>query len=140
MSSQQVRTVFQNDQGKKTIDVYWIADDGGLTLLVPYLLTRRKNWGQSQVRVFIIGDEQNVEEGREEMISLLKRFRLDFHDVVVMTDSERTPQPKKSLPVPQTDCPMALYMAWLDVLTSGLHCPVVLIRGNQQNVLTFYCQ
>jgi hypothetical protein len=29
------------------------------------------------------------------MISLLKRFRLDFHDVIVMTDSERTPQPKK---------------------------------------------
>ncbi|CAL8327053.1 unnamed protein product [Lota lota] len=208
MSSQQVRTVFQNDQGKKTIDVYWIADDGGLTLLVPYLLTRRKNWGQSQVRVFIIGDEQNMEEGRKEMISLLKRFRLDFHDVIVMTDSERTAQPKNlkrfedivapyrlneeqqdgaseselktlypwkisdkemealrtksntkvrlneiirrnsehaalvlvSLPVPPTDCPMSLYMAWLEILTSGLHCPVVLIRGNQQNVLTFYCQ
>ncbi|CAL8241661.1 unnamed protein product [Merluccius merluccius] len=208
MSLPQVKTAFQNDQGKKTIDVYWIADDGGLTLLVPYLLTRRKNWGQSQVRVFIIGNEHNMEEGREEMISLLKRFRLDFHDVIVMTDSERMPQPKNlkrfedivapyrlneeqqdsaseselktlcpwkisdtemealstksatkvrlneiirrnsqyaalvlvSLPVPQTDCPMALYMAWLDVLTSGLHCPVVLIRGNQQNVLTFYCQ
>uniref|UniRef100_A0A8C5CKI6 Solute carrier family 12 member 10, tandem duplicate 1 n=1 Tax=Gadus morhua TaxID=8049 RepID=A0A8C5CKI6_GADMO len=177
----------------------------GLTLLVPYLLTRRKNWGQSKVRVFILGDEQNMEEG---MISLLKRFRLDFHDVIVMTDSERTPQPKNlkrfedivapyrlneeqqdgaseselktlcplkisdkemealrtksntkvrlneiirrnsehaalvlvSLPVPQTDCPMSLYMAWLEALTSGLHCPVVLIRGNQQNVLTFYCQ
>ena len=46
----------------------------------------------------------------------------------------------RSLPVPQTDCPMSLYMAWLEALTSGLHCPVVLIRGNQQNVLTFYCQ
>lgn len=28
-SSDQIKTVFQNDQGKKTIDVYWIADDGG---------------------------------------------------------------------------------------------------------------
>ena len=46
----------------------------------------------------------------------------------------------RSLPVPQSDCPMSLYMAWLEALTSGLHCPVVLIRGNQQNVLTFYCQ
>lgn len=27
--SDQIKTVFQNDQGKKTIDVYWIADDGG---------------------------------------------------------------------------------------------------------------
>lgn len=28
-NSDQIKTVFQNDQGKKTIDVYWIADDGG---------------------------------------------------------------------------------------------------------------
>lgn len=27
--SDQIKTVFQNDQGKKTIDIYWIADDGG---------------------------------------------------------------------------------------------------------------
>uniref|UniRef100_A0A4W6EHG6 Solute carrier family 12 member 10, tandem duplicate 1 n=1 Tax=Lates calcarifer TaxID=8187 RepID=A0A4W6EHG6_LATCA len=206
--SDQIKTVFQNDQGKKTIDVYWIADDGGLTLLVPYLLTRRKHWRRSKVRVFIVGDEQNMEEGRNEMIALLKRFRLDFNDVIVMTDSEKRPHVKNlsrfvdsvapfrlhdeqqdgisvqelrqsapwkisdkefeafrlkserkvrlneiirrnsqhaalvlvSLPVPQSDCPSALYMAWLDTLTCGLHCPAVLIRGNQQNVLTFYCQ
>ncbi|XP_042257167.1 solute carrier family 12 member 10, tandem duplicate 1 [Thunnus maccoyii] len=207
-SSDQIKTVFQNDQGKKTIDVYWIADDGGLTLLVPYLLTRRKRWHHSKVRVFIVGDEHNMEEGRNEMIALLKRFRLDFNDVIVMTDSEKRPHPKNlsrfvdsvapfrlydeqqegvsvqelrqstpwkitdkefeafklkaerkvrlneiirrnsqnaalvlvSLPVPRSDCPSALYMAWLDTLTCGLHCPAVLIRGNQQNVLTFYCQ
>ncbi|KAI4808621.1 hypothetical protein KUCAC02_000674 [Chaenocephalus aceratus] len=90
----QIKTVFQNDQGKKTIDVYWIADDGGLTLLVPYLLTRRKRWHRSKVRVFIVGDEQNMEEGRNEMIALLKRFRLDIHDVTVMTDSEKRPNSK----------------------------------------------
>ena len=28
-NADQIKTVFQNDQGKKTIDVYWIADDGG---------------------------------------------------------------------------------------------------------------
>ncbi|XP_047437088.1 solute carrier family 12 member 10, tandem duplicate 1 [Mugil cephalus] len=207
-SSDQIKTVFQNDQGRKTIDVYWIADDGGLTLLVPYLLTRRKRWHNCKVRVFIVGDEQNMEEGRDEMIALLKRFRLDVNDVIVMTDSEKRPQAKSlsrfmdsvapfrlhdeqqegvsvqelrqsapwkisdkefeafkqkserkvrlneiirrnsqhtalvlvSLPVPHSDCPSALYMAWLDTLTCGLHCPAVLIRGNQQNVLTFYCQ
>ncbi|XP_029310758.1 solute carrier family 12 member 3-like isoform X2 [Cottoperca gobio] len=199
--SDQIKTVFQNDQGKKTIDVYWIADDGGLTLLVPYLLTRRKRWHRSKIRVFIVGDEQNMEEGRNEMIALLKRFRLEFNNVTVMTDSERRPHTKNlsrfvdsvapfmlhdeqqevaqsapwkisdkefeafklkserkvrlneiirrnsqhaalvlvSLPVPHSDCPSALYMAWLDTLTCGLHCPVVLIRGNQQNVITFYC-
>nr|XP_019933582.1 PREDICTED: solute carrier family 12 member 3-like [Paralichthys olivaceus] len=147
-----------------------------------------------------------MEAGRNAMISLLRRFRLDFDDVIVMTDSEKPPLAKNlsrfedsvapfrlhdeqqqdvsvqelrapgkisdkefeafklkserkvrlneiirrnsqhaalvllSLPVPPSDCPSALYMAWLDTLTCGLHCPAVLIRGNQQNVLTFNCQ
>uniref|UniRef100_A0A3Q3KIT6 Solute carrier family 12 member 3 n=1 Tax=Monopterus albus TaxID=43700 RepID=A0A3Q3KIT6_MONAL len=92
--SDQTRTVFQSDQGKKTIDIYWIADDGGLTLLVPYLLTRRKRWNSCKVRVFIVGDEQNMDERLKEMIALLKRFRLDFNDVIVMTDSEKRPHSK----------------------------------------------
>uniref|UniRef100_A0A8C5FHP9 Solute carrier family 12 member 10, tandem duplicate 1 n=1 Tax=Gadus morhua TaxID=8049 RepID=A0A8C5FHP9_GADMO len=252
MSSQQVRTAFQNNQGKKTIDVYWISDDGGephspphpppppppppapplhwlhvllrsltcssrsprkrrqggggplmslpwvssstsvtwpcmtsppsppgLTLLVPYLLTRRKNWGQSKVRVFILGDEQNMEEGLKRFEDIVAPYRLNEEQqdgaseselktlcplkisdkemealrtkVCVMYISVTLTKPQavphcvgvtlsRSLPVPQTDCPMSLYMAWLEALTSGLHCPVVLIRGNQQNVLTFYCQ
>uniref|UniRef100_A0A4W6EEZ6 Solute carrier family 12 member 10, tandem duplicate 1 n=1 Tax=Lates calcarifer TaxID=8187 RepID=A0A4W6EEZ6_LATCA len=157
--SDQIKTVFQNDQGKKTIDVYWIADDGGLTLLVPYLLTRRKHWRRSKVRVFIVGDEQNMEEGRNDLsrfVDSVAPFRL--HDEQ-QDDQQRISSPNlkstlmfccvhvnlmfffpRSLPVPQSDCPSALYMAWLDTLTCGLHCPAVLIRGNQQNVLTFYCQ
>ncbi|KAL6118401.1 uncharacterized protein ACO6RY_03208 [Pungitius sinensis] len=204
----QEKTVFQSNQGKKSIDIYWIADDGGLILLIPYLITRRKRWRRTKIRVFIVGDEQNMEESRKEMITLLKNFRLDCSSVVVITDSERCPTPKNlsrfvdsvapfrlhgeqqdvhsvnettqsaprkisdkefeafryqsegivrlneiirknsqqaalalvSLPVPHRDCSSALYMAWMDTLTCGLHCPVVLIRGNQQNVFTFYCQ
>uniref|UniRef100_M3ZFE5 Solute carrier family 12 member 10, tandem duplicate 1 n=1 Tax=Xiphophorus maculatus TaxID=8083 RepID=M3ZFE5_XIPMA len=180
-SSDQMNTVFQNNQGKKTIDVYWIADDGGLTLLVPYLITRRKCWRRCKIRVFTVGDEQNMEKGRDEMIALLKRFRLDikkFNDTsflcvsveelrqstpwkisdkqfeafklkserkvrlneIIRKNSKHTALVLVSLPVPQSDCPSALYMAWLDTLTCGLHCPAVLIRGNQENVLTLYCQ
>ncbi|XP_042071975.1 solute carrier family 12 member 3 isoform X2 [Haplochromis burtoni] len=206
--SDQVKTVFKNAGGTKTIDVYWIADDGGLILLVPYLLTRRKRWRSCKIRVFVLGDEENMMESRDAMMALLKRFRINVTDVVVMTDTERSPQPKNmnrflenvapyrlydeqqedvsvqelkkkepwkisdkqfeafrlkserkvrlneiirrnsqnttlvlvSLPVPHGDCPSALYIAWLDTLTCGLHCPAVLVRGNQENVLTFYCQ
>uniref|UniRef100_A0A673CJT9 Solute carrier family 12 member 3-like n=1 Tax=Sphaeramia orbicularis TaxID=375764 RepID=A0A673CJT9_9TELE len=179
--SDQITTVFQNDQGKKTIDVYWVADDGGLTLLVPYLLTRRKRWRRSKVRVFIVGDEQNMEEGRNEIVMCdswlcLNRFmdsvapfRLhhEQQEGVSLEELKQSSPWKISdkefeafklkvsvcdmivclsvvllgiLPVPQSVCPSALYMAWLDTLTCSLHCPAVLIRGNQQNVLTFYCQ
>lgn len=37
-------------------------------------------------------------------------------------------------------CPSSLYMAWLETLSQDLRPPVILIRGNQENVLTFYCQ
>ncbi|XP_048814111.1 solute carrier family 12 member 3 isoform X2 [Lagopus muta] len=37
-------------------------------------------------------------------------------------------------------CPSSLYMAWLETLSQDLRPPVLLIRGNQENVLTFYCQ
>uniref|UniRef100_A0A8C1Z732 Solute carrier family 12 member 10, tandem duplicate 1 n=1 Tax=Cyprinus carpio TaxID=7962 RepID=A0A8C1Z732_CYPCA len=165
----QIKTVFQSKQGKKTIDVYWISDDGGLTLLVPYLLTRRKRWRRSKVRVFIIGEQQTMENDRKERFEeMLAPFRLNEGQLDERTaQQQRTEFPWKvtdkemdalrlkvsvcvfdlnvqlqysSLPVPQADCPSSLYMSWLDTLSCGLHCPVLLIRGNQQNVMTFYCQ
>jgi len=43
-----------------------------------------------------------------------------------------------TLPVPMKEqFPPALYMAWLEMMTKGLP-PVLLTRGNQTTVLTFY--
>uniref|UniRef100_A0A7N5ZXD2 Solute carrier family 12 member 10, tandem duplicate 1 n=1 Tax=Anabas testudineus TaxID=64144 RepID=A0A7N5ZXD2_ANATE len=155
--SDQIKTVFQNDQGKKNIDIYWIADDGGLTLLVPYLLTKRKHWRKCKVRVFIVGDEQNMEERQKDLnrfVDSVAPFRL-FDEQKENSDiSERKVRLNEiirrnslnaaivlvSLPVPQSDCPSSFYMAWLDALTCGLHCPALLIRGNQEDVLTYYCE
>ncbi|KAI5098152.1 solute carrier family 12 member 3 [Silurus meridionalis] len=66
----QPTTVFQSKQEKKTIDVYWLFDDGGLTLLLPYLLKRKKRWGRCKVRVFVGGEIQHVEEQKQDV----KRF------------------------------------------------------------------
>ncbi|XP_036399123.1 solute carrier family 12 member 3 [Megalops cyprinoides] len=205
----QPRTEFQSKQGKKTIDVYWLSDDGGLTLMLPYLLSRKKRWGRCKVRVFVGGDIQHVEEQKKEIMALITKFRLGFHDVVVLSDINERPQPEhvkrfedllgpyrlndghkdvgtveqmregcpwkisdeelernkaKSLrqvrlneilhdysrdaaliiltmPVGRRGlCPSALYMAWLETLSRDLRPPVLLVRGNQENVLTFYCQ
>ncbi|XP_040191794.1 solute carrier family 12 member 3-like [Rana temporaria] len=90
----QTNTEFQGRKGKKSIHIYWLYDDGGLTLLIPYLLTRRKRWGQCKVRVYIRGTQVNAEEERKEMQTLLNKFRLGFHDVIVLTDIDQKPHPK----------------------------------------------
>uniref|UniRef100_A0A3P9IFR8 Solute carrier family 12 member 3 n=1 Tax=Oryzias latipes TaxID=8090 RepID=A0A3P9IFR8_ORYLA len=206
----QPSTVFQKSQGKKTIDVYWLSDDGGLTLLLPYLLTRRKRWARCKVRVFVGGDSDKKEEQKNEVLSLIKKFRLGFQHVEVLPDVYQSPKPmnvhqfedmirsfrldsnpkqecdsgllrKQDAPWMISDqdleknmakslrqirlnevlldysrdaaliiltmpvgrrgvCPSTLYMAWLDILSRDLRPPVLLVRGNQESVLTFYCQ
>ena len=42
-----------------------------------------------------------------------------------------------TLPVPSIKTKPLLYMMWIDAL-SACEAPVLLVRGNQQDVLTFY--
>uniref|UniRef100_A0A670J579 Solute carrier family 12 member 3 n=1 Tax=Podarcis muralis TaxID=64176 RepID=A0A670J579_PODMU len=152
----------------------------GLTLLIPYLLTRRKRWSHCKVRVFISGQIANAEEHREdrkEFEDIIAPFRLNEgqkgQETVEemqkdapwkVTDEDLRVYKKKSeqhmrlheilqdhsrnaalivmsLPVVRKGaCPSALYMAWLEMVSKGLHPPVVFIRGNQEDALTLYCQ
>ncbi|XP_044125925.1 solute carrier family 12 member 3 [Bufo gargarizans] len=206
---QQASTIFQINQTKKTLDIYWLFDDGGLTLLIPYLLTRKKRWEKVKIRVFVGGQINRMDEERKAMISLLSKFRIGFHEVHVLPDINQKPRPEhvkrfedliapymlndgfkeevlvnemrrdcpwkisdeeikrnraKSLrqirlneilqdysrdaalvvvamPVARKGkCPSSLYMAWLETLSQDLRPPVLLVRGNQKNVLTMYCQ
>uniref|UniRef100_A0A803VBG9 Solute carrier family 12 member 3 n=1 Tax=Ficedula albicollis TaxID=59894 RepID=A0A803VBG9_FICAL len=208
-SEQQASTIFQSQQGKKTIDIYWLFDDGGLTLLIPYLLGRKKRWGKCKIRVFVGGQINRMDEERKAIVSLLSKFRLGFHEVHVLPDINQKPRPEhikrfdeliapfrlndgfkdeatvnemrqgcpwkisdeevdknraKSLrqvrlneilldysrdaaliaitpPIGRKGrCPSSLYMAWLETLSQDLRPPIILTRGNQENVLTFYCQ
>jgi hypothetical protein len=44
----------------------------------------------------------------------------------------------RTMPIPPIDCSSSLYMCWLEMLTRGINAPVLLIRGNQQSVLTAF--
>ncbi|XP_033074371.1 solute carrier family 12 member 3 isoform X6 [Trachypithecus francoisi] len=209
VQEEQATTVFQSEQGKKTIDIYWLFDDGGLTLLIPYLLGRKKRWSKCKIRVFVGGQINRMDQERKAIISLLSKFRLGFHEVHILPDINQLPRAEHTkrfedmiapfrlndgfkdeatvnemrrdcpwkisdeemrknrvkslrqvrlneilldysrdaalivitLPIGRKgECPSSLYMAWLETLSQDLRPPVILIRGNQENVLTFYCQ
>ncbi|XP_020016136.1 solute carrier family 12 member 1 isoform X3 [Castor canadensis] len=197
---------FKKKQGKGTIDVWWLFDDGGLTLLIPYILTLRKKWKDCKLRIYVGGKINRIEEEKIAMASLLSKFRIKFADIHIigdinikpnkeswkvfeeMTEPYRLHESCKDLPTAEklkrespwkiTDTeleavkeksyrqvrlnellqehsraanlivlslPVArkgsisdlLYMTWLEILTKNLP-PVLLVRGNHKNVLTFY--
>ena len=46
LNSQKIGSIFQGEPVERMIDVYWLFDDGGLTLLLPHLLSLRKFWSK----------------------------------------------------------------------------------------------
>ncbi|XP_051898321.1 solute carrier family 12 member 1 isoform X1 [Pristis pectinata] len=197
---------FQKNQGKGTIDVWWLFDDGGLTILIPYLLTTRKKWSGCKLRIFIGGKLDSINEEKRAMAALLGKFRIQCADIKVIGDINVKPSKQSwktfeeliepyqlhesskdpataeilqkeypwkitdaelerfkdktyrqvrlnellqensraaniivvSLPIARKEAVSSyLYMAWLEILSRNLP-PVIMIRGNQKNVLTFY--
>ncbi|XP_070780805.1 solute carrier family 12 member 2 isoform X1 [Enoplosus armatus] len=83
---------FRKKQGKGTVDVWWLFDDGGLTLLIPYLLTNKKRWKDCKIRVFIGGKINRIDHDRRAMATLLSKFRIDFSDINVLGDINTKPK------------------------------------------------
>eukprot|EP00076_Gallus_gallus_P010375 XP_004943856.3 solute carrier family 12 member 1 isoform X2 [Gallus gallus] len=199
-------TQFKKKQGKGTIDIWWLFDDGGLTILIPYILTIRKKWKNCKLRIFTGGKVNRIEEEKLVMASLLSKFRIKFADINIICDINMKPNKeswkffeemiepyrlresckdittaeklKRETPWKITDAeleafkeksyrqvrlnellqehsraanlivlslPVArkgvvsdyLYMAWLEILSKNLP-PILMVRGNHKNVLTFY--
>ncbi|XP_045467034.1 bumetanide-sensitive sodium-(potassium)-chloride cotransporter isoform X2 [Harmonia axyridis] len=179
-----------------TIDVWWLYDDGGLTLLLPYILSTRQNWNHCKLRVFALANKRDeLELEHRNMASLLAKFRIDYSDLLVVPDITNKPSDKTqryfeslifdikknsdeqdrceiseaellavkdktqrqmrlrelllehsseanlvvmTLPIPRKNIVSApLYLAWIEMLTKDMP-PILLVRGNQTSVLTFY--
>ena len=59
-----------------TIDVYWLYDDGGLTLLLPYILSTRTKYSRSKLRIFFLSNKvEKIEEETKNMSELMAKFR-----------------------------------------------------------------
>ncbi|XP_023346553.1 bumetanide-sensitive sodium-(potassium)-chloride cotransporter [Eurytemora carolleeae] len=78
---------FRLPGGKGFIDVWWLYDDGGLTLLLPYILQTRKRFKDCKLRVFSLSNGPgNDEEDQQTFENLIKKFRIDVEQVFVIPD------------------------------------------------------
>ncbi|CAG2112869.1 unnamed protein product, partial [Medioppia subpectinata] len=90
----QLANRFKTQQTKGTIDVWWIYDDGGLTLLIPFILKNDALWRGSKLRVFSVTkdmNEINNQQNRLGIASLLNKFRIPYSAVRVLSNSDQMP-------------------------------------------------
>eukprot|EP00039_Didymoeca_costata_P006209 m.88294 g.88294 ORF g.88294 m.88294 type:complete len:942 (+) comp13158_c0_seq1:178-3003(+) len=83
-----------SDPMSGTVDVWWIVHDGGMLLLVAFLLKKHKIWAKCRLRVFCIaeGDDNSIQMERDLVLFLkLLRIRADVKIVELeCTISDRT--------------------------------------------------
>ena len=86
--------MFHRKHQRGFVDVWWIYDDGGLTILLPYLLKQKKYWKQCKLRIFFQAKSANpdLSEEQRNMATLLSKFRIQYHDLIVFSTTNRKPQ------------------------------------------------
>ncbi|CAB3385407.1 Hypothetical predicted protein [Cloeon dipterum] len=84
---------FTTKQKNGCIDVWWLYDDGGLTLLLPYIIKSRSNWENCRLRVFALANSKDdLEMEQISMANLLSKFRIDYSDLIMIREITRKPQ------------------------------------------------
>ncbi|XP_028987423.1 solute carrier family 12 member 7-like isoform X2 [Betta splendens] len=73
-----------------TIDVWWIVHDGGLLMLLPFLLRQHKVWKKCKMRIFTVAQmDDNSIQMKKDLQMFLYQLRLDaVVEVVEMHDSD----------------------------------------------------
>eukprot|EP00484_Ammonia_sp_Unknown_P002454 CAMPEP_0197076228 /NCGR_PEP_ID=MMETSP1384-20130603/212009_1 /TAXON_ID=29189 /ORGANISM="Ammonia sp." /LENGTH=1059 /DNA_ID=CAMNT_0042515081 /DNA_START=31 /DNA_END=3210 /DNA_ORIENTATION=+ len=61
-----------------TIDVWWMIDDGGLCMLIPYIMKRHVFWGKCKLRMIMVTEEDSINMDVAAMKDLIKQFRLPY--------------------------------------------------------------
>ena len=58
-------------------DVIWLEDDGGLSVLLPLLLTRCRRWRGAKLRIIVVGrDQMQLVRKRESVEKMMDLFRV----------------------------------------------------------------
>uniref|UniRef100_A0A2I9LPR0 Solute carrier family 12 member 4 n=1 Tax=Centruroides hentzi TaxID=88313 RepID=A0A2I9LPR0_9SCOR len=72
------------------IDIWWIVHDGGLLMLLPFLLKQHKTWKNCKLRIFTVAQlEDNSIQMKKDLTTFLYHLRIEADvEVVEMMDSD----------------------------------------------------
>ncbi|CAB1461138.1 unnamed protein product [Pleuronectes platessa] len=72
------------------IDVWWIVHDGGMLMLLPFLLRQHKVWRKCRMRIFTVAQmDDNSIQMKKDLTTFLYHLRIDaMVEVVEMHDSD----------------------------------------------------
>uniref|UniRef100_A0A2K5DX75 Solute carrier family 12 member 6 n=1 Tax=Aotus nancymaae TaxID=37293 RepID=A0A2K5DX75_AOTNA len=72
------------------IDVWWIVHDGGMLMLLPFLLKQHKVWRKCSIRIFTVAQlEDNSIQMKKDLATFLYHLRIEAEvEVVEMHDSD----------------------------------------------------
>ncbi|XP_061569742.1 solute carrier family 12 member 7 isoform X3 [Cololabis saira] len=76
--------------GEGTIDVWWVVHDGGMLMLLPFLLRQHKVWRKCKMRIFTVAQlDDNSIQMKKDLQMFLYHLRLDAEvEVVEMHDND----------------------------------------------------
>ncbi|KAM9337323.1 solute carrier family 12 member 7 isoform 2-T2 [Symphorus nematophorus] len=80
----------QDRLGEGTIDVWWVVHDGGMLMLLPFLLRQHKVWRKCKMRIFTVAQmADNSIQMKKDLQMFLYHLRLDAEvEVVEMHDND----------------------------------------------------
>merc|ERR1719384_1630102 len=79
-------------QGKDTVvDVWWMIDDGGLCMLIPYIMKLHKFWSRCKLRLLMVAEEDDMLDIHT-MKQLIAQFRLPYEGPLVV---KAKPEPRE---------------------------------------------
>ncbi|XP_008544298.1 bumetanide-sensitive sodium-(potassium)-chloride cotransporter isoform X2 [Microplitis demolitor] len=86
-------TIFEKKYKNGVIDVWWLYDDGGLTILLPYIISTRSNWEHCEMRIFALANHKQESSTEEkEMAEIMAKFRIRYTSLKIVDDISVPPK------------------------------------------------
>lgn len=175
---------FKGQQQATFIDIWYLIDDGGFTLLLPNIIQKHAFWSKCQLRLNTIVNENSLQYAAIKLENIIKNFRLNYTQPRTILIKDDNPSPKMikkfeklsgqninniarndtlkrwlklceamykyskycglnivTFPMPFNQIKSKSYMALLHLMSDSERLPpTLLVRGNGENVLTFYSE